>query len=481
MINFGLKYHNHNENHCAKDTLYSVDKEVIKNGRCLKHQDIIITRCWGLFTKECNRCADDYKLSVEIERIKNLIKDSINVDIIELQTNNIQTKMETTAMDAVDEEPIKTFDEESKPIIDEESKPIIDEEPKQIINEEPKQTINEEPKQTINEEPIKTFEDPKQTINKRIDNGFNKERIQQIKKNKCRCCNRQKNGRFDTCCQACINGTHTSDCNKRNEKIPSQDKFDNPNKSSSLKHKTVDEEPIKTIEQIKTIDEEPIKTIEQINSILLKTKNGCRDKSMSTPRSRKDTPLPLEQKSNRIDYDQLMKQRAKQHNQMLKQRLQQNIKYPFISKITDKSVTLNDITYTLCEVKVLEHSWIPTSKILTQMWIKYKHNGKKINPRFPGNMDTEIYDTETEYIVELDAIRSVYDNSFYRHNGAYIVSEYPGLVNPICKVVNGEIVQIPRHISDILPTFPTRKWYNFSYLNSKQILEWFKWPHNEYR
>ncbi len=290
-----------------------------------------------------------------------LIKDPINVDIIESQT-----KMET-AMEAV--------------------------------YEEPKQTINEESIKTIDEEPIKTIEEP---INKRIDNEFNRERIKQIKKNKCRCCNRQKNGRFDTCCQACINGKHTSDCNKRNEKnltcVPSQDKFDNPNKSSSLKNKTVDK----------------------------------------------------------------------------------NIKYPFISKITDKSVTLNDITYTLCEVKVLEHSWIPTSKILTQMWIKYKHNGKKINPRFPGNMDTEIYDTETEYIVELDAIRRVYDNSFYRHNGAYIVSDGPGLVNPGWKVINGEIVQIPRHISDILPTFSTRKWYNFSYLNSKQILEWFKWPHNEY-
>jgi hypothetical protein len=38
-----------------------------------------------------------------------------------------------------------------------------------------------------------------------------------IKKNECKYCNRKKNGRFDTCCQACINGSHTADCHGRNE------------------------------------------------------------------------------------------------------------------------------------------------------------------------------------------------------------------------------------------------------------------------
>jgi len=38
--------------------------------------------------------------------------------------------------------------------------------------------------------------------------------------NKCRYCNRQKNGRFDTCCQACINGSHTEECDRRNRVLP---------------------------------------------------------------------------------------------------------------------------------------------------------------------------------------------------------------------------------------------------------------------
>ena len=64
-----------------------------------------------------------------------------------------------------------------------------------------------------------------------FDNRFGRQKrkyqIYQMTKNKCRYCNRQKNGRFDTCCQGCVSGTHTSDCDKRNGKkttsVPSQD------------------------------------------------------------------------------------------------------------------------------------------------------------------------------------------------------------------------------------------------------------------
>jgi len=45
-------------------------------------------------------------------------------------------------------------------------------------------------------------------------------KIQRAKENKCRYCNRQKNGRFDTCCQACINGSHTEECDRRNRVLP---------------------------------------------------------------------------------------------------------------------------------------------------------------------------------------------------------------------------------------------------------------------
>lgn len=34
--------------------------------------------------------------------------------------------------------------------------------------------------------------------------------------NRCKNCNRQRFGRFDTCCQACLSGSHTADCDKRN-------------------------------------------------------------------------------------------------------------------------------------------------------------------------------------------------------------------------------------------------------------------------
>jgi|LakMenEpi03Aug12_release.lakeMendotaPanAssembly.Ray.scaffolds.fasta_scaffold656813_2 hypothetical protein len=43
--------------------------------------------------------------------------------------------------------------------------------------------------------------------------NFVNERILQ---NRCVNCNRQKFGRFDTCCQACLSGSHTADCDKRN-------------------------------------------------------------------------------------------------------------------------------------------------------------------------------------------------------------------------------------------------------------------------
>jgi len=408
MFNLGFKYHNHKENHYSKDTQHTVKKEVIKNGRCLIHQDIIITRLGGLFTNECKRCAEEYKLRAEIDRIQILINDSINGDIIESQTSNIQLKMETNSIKTIDEEPIKIINEKSEPKIDEPIK-TIEGYIKQI--EEPIKIINENSKPTIDES-IKTIN---KLINKRIDNEFNREIIYKIKKNQCRCCNRQKNGRFDTCCQACISGTHTFDCNNRKMK-----------------------------EEQKQIKEEEKKQIKK------------------------------EEKKQIKEEEKQTKKKNPNKSSYLKREVDKNIKYPFISKITDKSVTLNDITYTLCEVKLLERSRDPTSKILTQMWIKYKYNGKKINPnpRFAENINAEIYDTETEYIFPVDAICRAYNDSYFNFNGTYIVSDGPDMCcNPLDTVVDGEIVQIPRHISDIFPTFKTRKWYNFTRLNSKPILK----------
>lgn len=43
--------------------------------------------------------------------------------------------------------------------------------------------------------------------------NFMNERLIQ---NRCKNCNRQRFGRFDTCCQACLSGSHTADCDKRN-------------------------------------------------------------------------------------------------------------------------------------------------------------------------------------------------------------------------------------------------------------------------
>jgi hypothetical protein len=55
--------------------------------------------------------------------------------------------------------------------------------------------------------------------------------FQPLIKNKCRCCDRKKNGRFDTCCQACINGSHTADCHRRNECKRNDKTNDKRNKS----------------------------------------------------------------------------------------------------------------------------------------------------------------------------------------------------------------------------------------------------------
>ena len=53
-----------------------------------------------------------------------------------------------------------------------------------------------------------------------------------IEKNECKYCNRKKNGRFDTCCQACINGSHTADCHGRNECKRNDKRNDEKNKST---------------------------------------------------------------------------------------------------------------------------------------------------------------------------------------------------------------------------------------------------------
>jgi len=55
--------------------------------------------------------------------------------------------------------------------------------------------------------------------------------FQPLIKNKCRCCDRKTNGRFDTCCQACINGSHTADCHRRNECERNDKTNDKRNKS----------------------------------------------------------------------------------------------------------------------------------------------------------------------------------------------------------------------------------------------------------
>jgi hypothetical protein len=363
MFNFGLKYHNHKENHYAKDTQHSVKKEVIKNGRCLKHQDIIITRLGGLFTKECKRCAEEYKL-------------------------NVETKINTTQ---------------------------IIEEPTQII-EEPIQTI-EEPMKII-EEPMKTIEELTQTIDKKEEN-----------QNMCNNCNRQKYKKFHTCCQACITGSHTKDCNYRN------------NYCANIKERIKEPKPSKERKQI--IKESKQTQNKQIDTANAAMREFCRHKNAETQQRKKDIL---------------------------------NNKYPLLTKITDKCITLNDITYTLCEVKVLKHSWIPTSEILTEHWIKYKHNNVKKIDRRPvikcNQVAQEIYDnTETEYIVDLKRFRYVCDSAYTFYNGAYILSEGVSCINPTYYIVNGEIIQIPSHMNDIRPTVSNPDWYTISHLNCKKVLD----------
>jgi hypothetical protein len=71
-FSLGLKYHG--ENHFAEDTKHSTNKEVIKKGFCLKHPDIKINNFFGLISNECKRCAEEYELIIETEKLKNKIK-----------------------------------------------------------------------------------------------------------------------------------------------------------------------------------------------------------------------------------------------------------------------------------------------------------------------------------------------------------------------------------------------------------------------
>lgn len=94
MMNLGLKYHSHTETHYSADTKHSVAKEIVKTGRCLKHPDIQIHMFGGLITKECKRCAKEYKINIEIEQITKKIINS------ELTSTEIEDKLETTFVNA---------------------------------------------------------------------------------------------------------------------------------------------------------------------------------------------------------------------------------------------------------------------------------------------------------------------------------------------------------------------------------------------
>lgn len=96
MLNLGLKYQNHNEHHFSEDTLYSIKKEVVKNGRCLRHQDITINMLGGLITRECKRCAAEYRLNEEIKEIENKLQICVPlINTSDITTNKKEIETQT--------------------------------------------------------------------------------------------------------------------------------------------------------------------------------------------------------------------------------------------------------------------------------------------------------------------------------------------------------------------------------------------------
>jgi len=89
-FSLGLKYHG--ENHYAEDTKHRTNKEVIKKGFCLKHPDIKISKLYGLISNECKRCAEEYELIIETEKLKNKIKiDNLTKYSKQLNDDDTQT------------------------------------------------------------------------------------------------------------------------------------------------------------------------------------------------------------------------------------------------------------------------------------------------------------------------------------------------------------------------------------------------------
>ena len=157
-----------------------------------------------------------------------------------------------------------------------------------------------------------------------------------------------------------------------------------------------------------------------------------------------------------------------------REKIKYPIKYPLIEKTISEAV-IDGIIYTLCEVKLPQYDWQPYTNIITQKWFKIKQND--FTTSAPTGMSRtkfcEIIKNrdETEYLIgDIMAIRKNINLSYTYFNGAKILTQYPPLMYPQYKMVDGEWVK--NHV--INKSFTTREWCDFGYCNAEKILSHFK-------
>ena len=152
-----------------------------------------------------------------------------------------------------------------------------------------------------------------------------------------------------------------------------------------------------------------------------------------------------------------------------------------INPIIDKNIkenVIDGIMYTLCEVKLPGYYRMPYR---TQKWFKIRqHTDVICTPSCAFNINRSKKQhnisikncDDTEYLIgDIAKIRQMLNSSYTFLNGATIVTEYPPLICPSYKMVNGEWVN-NTHINN--KTFSTREWCDFSYINAEKVLSYFK-------
>ena len=336
MLNLGLRYNPHNERHYSEDTEHSIKKEVVKTGRCLKHQDISITMFAGLITKECKRCAEEYRLNLEIERIKNNIaREKYFNDKLLIKEENIICFKNTSEIGTQTELVTNEIETQTELVTNE-----IETQTELVTNE-----IETQTELVTNE--IKT--------------------------------------------------------------------------QTKLVTNEIEIQPEINIQTKRVLKKKIINVNEPIKELFPFTE-----------------PKLLAEKECDIDY----------------------FKVQFI----------------LYEGKQLEHSWIPTSKLLTKKWLKYKIIGLSKNASlnyktFPGNIPKNIDPNnldKTEYFNEIDKISYIQHNSHNFYNGAYIMNDHQGFVQPSYKIINTELIKHHENKS-----YDKMSWYDINFNKSTQILRLF--------